>query len=314
MKTEILSKNQIKKAAELIREGNIVAFPTETVYGLGANALDKKAIKKIFEVKGRPIKNPLIVHIASKEQLHSIAKVKRFHEEVDKLIRKFWPGPLTLVLERKKNIHNEVTGGLNTVAVRMPNNKVALKLIKNSGVPIAAPSANLSGKPSGTCFKHVFEDFNGKIACIIKSRNCKIGLESTVIDLTSKKPLLLRPGGTDLEELKEILPDLRINNKKIDKVKSPGMKYKHYSPKAKVILFEKNAKKKIEGYKKIFEDKKVKIIKTSKTKSFAKKLFKIFRDADKEGVDVILLNSIDEKGIGLPIMNRLRKAASEIVQ
>jgi len=315
METEILDSNEVKKAAEFIKKGELVAFPTETVYGLGANALDKEAVKKIFEVKGRPPKNPLIVHIASKRQLFEIAQIREDKKElISKVIEEFWPGPLTIVLKKKENVPEEVTAGLDTVAIRIPNNEIALELIEKSG-PIAAPSANISGKPSGTCFEHVLEDFKGKISGIIKSKACDIGLESTVIDLTSEKPLLLRPGGTDFEEIKKVIDNLEIHNKKLKEAKSPGMRYKHYSPDAKIILFEKNAEDKIESYKGNFEEKgkKIKLLRSSKTNSFAKNLFKEFRDADKEKIEFILVTSVDEKGIGLPIMNRLRNAASEVV-
>lgn len=313
METKILTYKQIREAAELIKNGELVAFPTETVYGLGANALDKHAVQKIFRAKGRPSDNPLIVHVAQKEQLHQLAFVKPIAEEV---IERFWPGPLTIIL-KNKIAPKEVTGGLNTIAVRMPNNKIALELISLAGVPIAAPSANISGKPSGTSFKHVFEDFDGKIAGIIKSNACEIGLESTVIDLSAKTPTLLRPGGLDFETLKEVLPDLIVaSGNTHDKVKSPGMKYKHYSPNAKIILVENCSIAEMNAYKDRYEkrNKKTKLIITKKTKAFSKELFDMFRQADKEGVDVILISSVEETGIGLAIMNRIRKAASKTIQ
>ncbi|MEM2955037.1 MAG: L-threonylcarbamoyladenylate synthase [Candidatus Nanoarchaeia archaeon] len=318
MKTEIFSEKEIKKAAELIKKGELIAFPTETVYGLGANALDPKAVKKIFKAKGRPCDNPLIVHIANKKQVFELAEVNEKQKVlVKKLTKKFWPGPLTIVLKKKRIIPKEVTGGLDTVAVRMPKNKIALKLIKYAGVPIAAPSANISGKPSGTSFQHVLDDFNGKIAGVIKSKDCKIGVESTVLDLTAKIPLILRPGGTSLEKLRKILGDVELaKHKNVKRPKSPGMKYRHYSPDAKVILFEKSAYKKIEFYKIKLEKKgmKVKVIYPEKIKNFSKKLFKIFRDCDKNGFDYILILSPKTKGIGLALRNRIEKAASKIVR
>jgi L-threonylcarbamoyladenylate synthase len=313
METKILTYKQIQEAAELIKNGELVAFPTETVYGLGANALDKQAVQKIFRAKGRPSDNPLIVHIAQKEQLYQIAFVK---PGVEDIIERFWPGPLTIIL-KNKIAPKEVTGGLNTIAVRMPNNKIALELISLAGVPIAAPSANISGKPSGTSFKHVLEDFDGKIAGIIKSDPCEIGLESTVIDLTAKIPTLLRPGGLDFEELKKVLPNLIVaSGETHDKVKSPGMKYKHYSPNAKIILFENCLTEEMNAYRDRYEkrNKKTKLIITKKTKKFSKELFDMFRQSDKEGVDVILISSVEETGIGLAIMNRIRKAASQVIQ
>lgn len=316
MKTKIFNSKQIKEAAELIKKGELVAFPTETVYGLGANTLDPKAVKKIFIAKSRPLDNPLIVHIAKKEQLNKIANIPISKRDlVERLIQKFWPGPLTIVLKKKHIVSKEVTAGLNTVAIRMPKNKIALNLIKYSGVPIAAPSANISTKPSGTCFEHVFEDFNGKIAGIIKSKNCEIGIESTVIDLTVKNPVLLRPGGISVEELKKIIPNLRLSSKKMKKPKSPGMKYKHYAPNAKVILFKKTAIEKLNPYKEKLKKQKKRflVLEPEKIKNFHKKLFKIFRDCDKKGIEYILIPAIEEKGIGLALMNRVRKAAFKII-
>lgn len=317
MKTIIFSTKQIKKAAKIIKQGGLVAFPTETVYGLGANALDPKAIKKIFLAKGRPSDNPLIVHISDINDLYQITKISESKRElVHKVIDRFWPGPLTIILPKTSRVPFETSGGLNTVAVRMPSNKIALNLIKYSGFPIAAPSANISGKPSGTSFSHVFEDFNGKIDGIIKSKNCDIGLESTVVDLTTKLPILLRSGGVGFEDLKTVMPDLKITvNSKSKNNKSPGMKYKHYSPEAKIILFESSAYEKITIYtqKLKLQNKKIKVILSHKNKNIAKNLFKIFRQCDKDSVDYILISSVEETGIGLALMNRVRKAASEII-
>ena len=236
---------------------------------------------------------------------------------LEKLIKEFWPGPLTLVLKRKKIVPNEVTAGLNTVAIRMPNNKIALKLIEKSKVPIAAPSANISGKPSGTCFKHVFEDFNNKIAGVIKSKPSKIGIESTVIDLSEKNYWILRPGKITLNELKKIIPKIKIykykNLKK--KIKSPGIKYRHYSPNAKVILFKKNSYKKIEIYKKSLkkQNKKFFFINYKNNEKLSKKIFYIFRELDKKNVEYILVYLNDFSGIGYALKNRLEKAAYKII-
>lgn len=317
MKTVIFSTKQIKESAETIRRGGLIAFPTETVYGLGANALDSEAVKKIFIAKGRPFDNPLIVHISDISDLYQIAKISESKKElVNKVIDKFWPGPLTIILRKTARVPFETSGGLNTVAIRMPSNKIALDLIKYSGFPIAAPSANISGKPSGTSFSHVFEDFNGKISGIIKSKNCEIGLESTVVDLTTKRPVLLRAGGVSFEELKAVMPDLKIvANAKTKIAKSPGMKYQHYSPEAKIILFESSAYEKIALYAKELkiQNKKVKIILPHNNKDLAKNLFKIFRQCDKDGVDCILISAVEETGISLALMNRIRKATSEII-
>lgn len=318
MKTIIFASRDIKKAGELIKQGELVAFPTETVYGLGADALNPQAVKKIFLAKGRPADNPLIVHIADKADLETVAFVDSWQKElVDKLTDKFWPGPLTIILRKKPMVPYETSAGLDTVAVRMPKNKIAIDLIKYSGCPIAAPSANISSRPSGTCFEHVLEDFDGKIAGIIRSKQSEIGLESTVVDLTTKKPHLLRSGGVSYEDLKTSLPDLDIRNDlKGDVAKSPGMKYRHYTPEAKIILFEPSADKKIQSMAKKIrsEGKKVRVIISRRDLKFAKNLFKVFRQCDKEKVDCILISSTDEVGIGLALMNRLRKAASEIVR
>jgi len=235
-------KNSIQKAAKIIKNSGLVAFPTETVYGLGGNSLDKKAVRKIFEVKGRPLDNPIIVHIADLKDLSKLAK--NIPKEVEILARKFWPGPLTLVLFKKKMVSDEVTAGADTVAIRMPKNKIALALIKTSGVPIAAPSANLAGRPSPTEAKHVFEDLGKKVNLILNGGKTKIGVESTVVDLTVKPPQILRPGGVSLEELKKVLKNVKphpflLGEKLKDQViKSPGTKYRHYAPQAPLILVE----------------------------------------------------------------------------
>lgn len=307
MKTLILEMpedEEIRTAAEIIKSGNLVAFPTETVYGLGASALNTEAVKKIFKAKGRPNDNPLIVHIAKKEDLNELAV--NIPEIAEKLINRFWPGPLTLVLKKNKVIPDEVTAGLDTVAIRMPKNEIAISLIEQSG-PIAAPSANLSGKPSGTSINHVIQDFNGKIDCIIDGGDADIGLESTVLDLTSSPIAILRPGKITFEQLRKIIPDLVISSHVKGEVKSPGMKYKHYAPRAKVIL----AKDKIEisKIKKKYSDKKIKVIDMNNSKLLAKNLFKIFRESDIEGYEIIVVKTVKEKGIGLAIMNRLKKAS-----
>jgi len=317
MKTTIFTARELGKAAELITKGELVAFPTETVYGLGANAFDSSAVKKIFRAKGRPADNPLIVHIAQKSQVYEIAAVEVSERKVvNKLIQRFWPGPLTIILNKKKTIPMEVTGGLDTVAVRMPKNKLARKLITLSGVPLAAPSANVSGRPSGTCFEHIYDDFNGKIAGIIRSEDSDIGIESTVIDVTTEPPVLLRPGALSFEELVSVLPTLRkVVSKNSMKIKAPGMKYRHYSPNAKILLFEQSARHKIAHYvRKYRGKKKIKVIHPNKTKTFSKNFFKMLRECDKEKVDLICISAIDEKGIGLAVMNRIRKAASTIIR
>lgn len=328
MKTLILKinernpeKEKIEVATKIIKSGGLVAFPTETIYGLGASAFDINAIKKIFKAKGRPGDNPLIVHIADKKEIYNIAKnVPRITE---KLIEEFWPGPLSIVLDKKENISDEVTAGLKTVAIRMPRNNIALELIKSSG-PIAAPSANISTRPSGTSVEHVIKDFDGKIDCIISSADSEIGLESTVVSLVTHPPLILRPGKITLEQLKKLLPNIEIHDsargeKFNGKPDSPGMKYKHYSPKAKVILVEGEKNKVREKVRELILEYKIKnrkfyvLLLDDKVK-LAKDMFRIFRKCDEMSFDFIIVPGTDEEDIGLAIMNRLRKAASKIIK
>lgn len=243
MKTQILSAanaDTAEIAAELIRKGELVAIPTETVYGLGANGLDEEAVAKIFLAKGRPQDNPLILHVAEPSEMerfcHSIP------EEAYRLAEAFWPGPLTIVLPAKDIVPKRTTGGLSTVAIRCPDSPVTREIIRLSGVPIAAPSANISGKPSTTTAEHVFHDHSGKIAAIVDGGPCRVGVESTIVDLTEARPRLLRPGGITPEQLTAVLGDLVIDKAvtaQIDKdavVKAPGMKYRHYAPEEPVII------------------------------------------------------------------------------
>lgn len=337
MQTKILkinSKNpqisKIRQAAKIIKSGNLVAFPTETVYGLGANALDSKSVKKIFIAKGRPSDNPLIIHISNSEDLKML--VEKIPDAAHKLIKKFWPGPLTLVLKKSKKVPKITTGGINTVAVRMPENKIAQLLIKEAGVPLAAPSANVSGRPSPTTSKHVYDDLNGKISMIVDGGKTKIGIESTVIDLTRKTPMLLRPGAVTLEQLQDIIGKITVHptiqERKSKSIhRAPGMKYRHYSPNAKIILIEGNSNKVkdktlqlLSQFKK--QGKKVGIMSTkdkyksdmtvllgSNLEKTASNLFTTFREFDAKKVDMILVQGISRKGLGLGIMNRVGKAA-----
>lgn len=328
-------KALIKKGADIIRSGGLVAFPTETVYGLGANGLDEEAVRKIFIAKGRPQDNPLILHVAEKDQVPPL--VEFISKEAEELMEKFWPGPLTLLFKRSKLVPDCITAGLDTVAIRMPNHPVASALIKASGVPIAAPSANTSGKPSPTLANHVIEDLYGKIHMIIDGGKTGIGVESTVLDMSGDKPLILRPGGVTLEQLRDILPqveeDLSIIKDDENIVpKSPGQKYKHYAPKGEMYLFVgnlDNVVNAIDEYanKYIELGKKVGIMATDETKSkydkgvilsigsrkdkesIARNLFSTLREFDEKGVDIILAEGIDSQGIGKAIMNRMKKAA-----
>ncbi|PFE53018.1 threonylcarbamoyl-AMP synthase [Bacillus cereus] len=320
---------QLKEAARLLRENEAVAFPTETVYGLGANAMDDEAIAKIFAAKGRPSDNPLIVHIGTKSQLDGI--VREIPPVAEKLMEHFWPGPLTIILPRKEGISERVTAGLNTVGVRMPDHPVALALIEEANVPVAAPSANRSGRPSPTLASHVYEDLNGKIAGIVDGGATGVGVESTVIDCTSEVPTILRPGGITKEQLEAVIGNVYLDpalKDEKEKPKSPGMKYTHYAPKAPLSIVEGSREfiqrivdeKKKEGFK-------VGVLTTEEYQhvysadvvlscgmrndlaSVATKLYDVLRTFDASEVDVIFSESFPNEGIGNAIMNRLTKAA-----
>lgn len=245
MKTKIFGKEGISEAAEILKQGGLVAFPTETVYGLGGNGLDKEAAKKIYAAKGRPSDNPLILHVSSIEEVYPL--VKALPEKAKKLMEAFWPGPLTLVLPKSDLVPKESTGGLETVALRSPENALTLSLIRACGFPIAGPSANLSGRPSPTEASHVFEDLGGRIEGILEDGAVGIGVESTIVDLSEDCPTLLRPGAITIEDLEEVLGEkVAIDPTLLGKSmaegftpKAPGMKYRHYAPKAEMILFKK---------------------------------------------------------------------------
>ena len=250
MKTEILAADTIgcvEKAAQIIKEGDLVAIPTETVYGLGANGLDPEAVAKIFAAKGRPQDNPLILHVADAQQLESLCH--NIPESAYRLAQLFWPGPLTMVLPARNTVPKCTTAGLPTVAVRCPDNDATRQIIRLSGVPIAAPSANISGKPSTTTAQHVFHDHAGKIPLIVDGGPCRVGVESTIIDLTENPPRLLRPGGITPEQLTQVLGELVVDKAvtaQIDKdavVKAPGMKYRHYAPACQVLIVSGSAQK-----------------------------------------------------------------------
>lgn len=316
MKTIVTSS--IKAASSSIRSGELVGFPTETVYGLGANVFDEDAVKKIFTVKRRPSDNPLIVHVSSYEQIEQLTE--RITPNAKKIINNFFPGPITIVLRKNEVISNFVTTGLNTIAIRMPNLEITNKFIDACGVPIAAPSANISGSPSPTSWQHVYNDLNGKIPCILKGPKCKVGIESTVVDCTSSVPTILRPGSVSVDDLRTIFPRVRIAPYSYNgKVKSPGMKYKHYSPKAivtlvestdeltKIILTSSQKNFAFIGFEKISSARKSKIVKSSN--DYAHKLFAFFRSCDELGIERIFCQKVAEDGIGLALMNRLLKAS-----
>ena len=325
----------IEEAGKVIRNGGTVAFPTETVYGLGANALDDEAVKKIFIAKGRPQDNPLIIHVSTKE---ISGLVKDVPEVAQKIIDKFWPGPLTVILEKKDIIPNVTSANLNTIGIRMPNSEIALKLIELAERPIAAPSANISGRPSPTEVERCVEDLNGRVDYIIGGESSDIGVESTIVDCTVNPPLVLRPGGITLEMLKEINPEIELDkalkSKPNDdfKPKAPGMKYKHYAPNAHLKIIKGKNEKTIEIINEIVENyiekgNDVAILTTDENlnkfnngkvislgsendlKEIAKNLFEALRKCDDLGVQYILCQGFEENGVGLAIMNRLNKAA-----
>lgn len=325
----------IEEAGKVIRNGGTVAFPTETVYGLGANALDDEAVKKIFIAKGRPQDNPLIIHVSTKE---ISGLVKDVPEVAQKIIDKFWPGPLTVILEKKDIIPNVTSANLNTIGIRMPNSEIALKLIELAERPIAAPSANISGRPSPTEVERCVEDLNGRVDYIIGGESSDIGVESTIVDCTVNPPLVLRPGGITLEMLKEINPEIELDkalkSKPNDdfKPKAPGMKYKHYAPNAHLKIIKGKNEKTIEIINEIVENyiekgNDIAILTTNENlnkfnngkvislgsendlKEIAKNLFEALRKCDDLGVQYILCQGFEENGVGLAIMNRLNKAA-----
>ena len=320
---------QLQEAARLLRENEAVAFPTETVYGLGANAMNDEAIAKIFEAKGRPSDNPLIVHIGAKSQLSGI--VREITPVAEVLMEHFWPGPLTIILPKKDGISEKVTAGLDTVGVRMPDHEVALALIEAANVPVAAPSANRSGRPSPTLASHVYEDLNGKIAGIVDGGATGVGVESTVIDCTSEVPTILRPGGITKEQLEEVIGTVSLDpalKDETEKPKAPGMKYTHYAPKAPLSIVEGSRdfiqqlvdKKKEQGYtvgvlttEEYQHVYKADVVLScgvrSDLASVATKLYDVLRTFDASKVDVIFSESFPNEGIGNAIMNRLTKAA-----
>ena len=324
----------IDEAANVIKSGGLVAFPTETVYGLGANALNGEAVKKIFIAKGRPQDNPLIIHIAEKNDLYKYGE--NIPSIAEKLADKFWPGPMTLIVEKNSIIPSVTSANLNTIGIRMPSDKVAKKLIEKSEVAIAAPSANLSGKPSPTDVKRCIEDLDGRIDYILGYSESEVGVESTIIDVTVNPPCVLRPGGITLEMLQEVCKDIYIDKGIISlddniKPKAPGMKYKHYSPKARVRVVDGPLDKCVEKINEmvhnyIDEGLKVGVMATEETSdnykeglvlslgkrqdlsSVAKNLFSTLREFDDNNIDIIISEAFIEKGLGVAIMNRLKKA------
>lgn len=322
---------KIKLAAESIKQGKLVLFPTETVYGIGANALDEKAVEDIFIAKGRAQDNPLIVHIANIEMLDSL--VQNVGEVEQKLMKTFWPGPFTIVLEKKPIIPNVITGGLNTVAIRMPSNEIARKLIEYSNLPIAAPSANVSGKPSGTLVEDIIDELDGKVDYIIDSGKVDIGVESTVVRVVDGIVHILRPGKITPEDIQKLGIEIYIEKqilgeyKKDEKVMSPGIKYKHYAPNTNCLLvYSKDEEKLVQTINENINGKKAVVI--CKTQNIGKynaeykldmgetleeitnNIFTLLRKADKYNAEIIAIEGVEKDGLGLAIMNRLLRACS----
>ncbi|MGB8454842.1 MAG: L-threonylcarbamoyladenylate synthase [Anaerocolumna sp.] len=344
MKTKIITidssnfnQAELKEATEILRQGGLVAFPTETVYGLGADGLNPEASGKIYAAKGRPSDNPLIIHIAD---LGAIKELTSDCPETGrKLAEAFWPGPLTLIFNKSSKVPYSTTGGLNTVAIRMPSHPIAYELIRNSGIYIAAPSANVSGRPSPTKAAHVIEDLSGIIDMIIDGGQVDIGLESTIVDVTADIPVILRPGYITVQMIEQVIGEVEYDKAVLTRVqdpsikpKAPGMKYKHYAPKGDLTVYEGNNETVIHtineiAEKKLLEGYKVGIIATDETLSYyhrgivktigtrkdestiARGLFEILREFDSEGADYIFTESFESNQLGQAIMNRLLKAA-----
>ena len=329
---EKIKEKELIKICNLIKNGELVVFPTETVYGIGANALNEKAVRKIFEAKGRPSDNPLIIHLASKEKIDEVAK--EITDVEKKLIDEFMPGPFTLILKRKDLVPDIVTAGLDTVAVRIPENEIAQEIIKNANVPVAAPSANVSGKPSGTNIEDIKKELENKVSAIVDGGETKIGLESTVVKVINEVPVILRPGRITPEDIRDVVGNVEIDKnvfekiEKNEKVESPGMKYRHYAPTTKCKLINySDEKKQIEiinnlvkeynnnvvilgfsEHKDIFKIEKGKYIDIGNKQDFeeiAKKIYSALRKADLMGADIILIEGMPKEGIGIAIMNRL---------
>ena len=339
METRLLkpSSETYAMASDLLKSGALVAFPTETVYGLGANALDKNAVLSIFAAKGRPADNPLIVHIHDRRQLEPLCTIP---DHAETLMNAFWPGPLTILFYKKPAVPAEVTAGLPTVAVRMPSHPVARRMLQVCDLPVAAPSANSSGRPSPTTSDHVLEDMNGKIPLIIDGGMCAVGVESTVLDLCHGHPVILRPGGITREMIEDtlgcevdlagsILRPLRENEQAL----SPGMRYKHYAPKASVTLVEGPQDRVIPLLRKLCLEQEAEgrkscvlcftehmsllpdchphdIGSASSPGEIAHRLFDILRQLDKEGMEAVFSEVIPPEGVGLAVMNRLGRAAA----
>lgn len=332
MQTEVINitteyDKALEKSAELLQNGEVVGIPTETVYGLAANALNEDAVKKIYVAKGRPSDNPLIVHISEFDEVAPL--VSEIPEKVKLMADAFWPGPLTMIMKKSDKISSTVSGGLSTVAIRMPKSESARAIIKNCGLPLAAPSANLSGSPSPTNAKYVFDDMNGRIPLIIDGGACEIGVESTVISFAEEPPRLLRPGGVTLEEMTALIGEIVVDDAVLNKLEdgkeaaSPGMKYKHYAPKADITLIKSD----FETFKKLCESEEnltalcfdgegkdlncpcVEYGKENDGYSQSARLFDALRELDEMGAGKVYARCPDTKGMGLAVYNRLIRSS-----
>lgn len=336
---DLMQSGDLKVAAEILKSGGTVAFPTETVYGLGANALMNDAINKIYQAKGRPSDNPLIVHLTEKSMMLDL--VEEISSKAEKVMDAFWPGPLTLIFKSKGSVASNVTAGLSTLAIRMPSHPVAKELLDLAQVPVAAPSANLSGKPSPTEGKHVIEDLSGRVDAIVVAEQSEHGLESTILDMTQEPPMLLRPGSVTVEALEGVIGPIQVDpalNKKMSQdiqPKAPGMKYTHYSPEADVKIVQGDLEKVVshiqdlvnntngkigvmccdETLDKYKADVVLSLGRRSHLAEIASNLFKTLRKFDELGVDIVYCEGYDTLGMGQAIMNRLNKAAGyEIIK
>ncbi|MCH5303304.1 MAG: threonylcarbamoyl-AMP synthase [Ruminococcus sp.] len=326
------NENDINTAGKILADGGLVAIPTETVYGLAANALNPNAVKKIFEAKGRPMDNPLIVHIADFDDIKRYRLVSEIPEDALKLAQKFWSGPLTIIMPKGEAVPDEVSAGLDTVAIRFPSHKTAQSVIKAAGCPLAAPSANISGSPSPTTAQHVMSDLNGRIDAVLDGGECSVGLESTVITLAAEKPRLLRPGGITVEEIESVIGEIDVDDAVLNelekgvKASSPGMKYKHYSPKARVILVLSddesyidfvNSKKADDVAALCYKGSEEKLSVQSFTlgaendySEQAHELFKLLREIDKKPeIKTVYARCPKPDGVGMAVYNRLIRAA-----
>lgn len=324
---EAPDERAIKKAAGILKRGGLVAFPTETVYGLGADALNAEAVQRIFVAKGRPLDNPIIVHVASPKDLELVAT--RITAKQTALAERFWPGPLTVIFQKSERLPSEVTAGRNTAAVRMPKNAVALALIRATGHPIAAPSANLSGRPSPTAAEHVYEDLAGRIDLILDGGPVEVGLESTVLDISRKPPVILRPGAITREELEAIIGPVAVGGGGRLAARSPGIRHRHYSPRARVTLVTENdagtVSRLLEEHLRASRSVGVIIHNSMPIKEsplvavrilpqelplLARDLFAVMRELDQMGIEEMIIEETEEKGIGAAVMDRLRRAAA----